>query len=144
MSTIDTLRQAHQLLRQAVPGARRKAHQVEGKLASAFRDAMRVWDQLKANGGTLRDFLPGLERVLREAWPQTRPWKYLCDRCDDYGLQLTECAGDATCGRSRAHLPHVFGTPCWCSQGARYREQPKPAADDFTQAGRSKPSRVGR
>jgi hypothetical protein len=144
MTAIDALRQAHQLLRKAVPQSRRKAHQTEGKLASAFRDAMHLWDQLKANGGTLADFLPGLERTLRDAWPQTREWKFLCSQCSDYGLVMAVCPGDATCGRTRPHLPHDFGTPCWCEPGKRYRVKPKPSPDDFTQAGRSKPTRVGR
>jgi hypothetical protein len=123
---------------------RREAAKVEGPLAKAFRETMLIWDVQKADGVSLVDRLAGLTRVLQDAWPRDREWKYLCANCSDYGLVLHDCAGDATCGRSKPHLPHGFGEPCWCSLGARFRAKPKPTAEDFTAAGKSKPTRVGR
>lgn len=140
----DPIRQAHQELRKAVPAARRKAHATEGALAAAFREAMVLWDQQKAAGASFADRLKGLDALIRQVWPFTREWKFLCDGCSDYGLVMSNCPGDATCGRGKQHLPHEFGKPCWCSLGSRFKEKPR-HADDFTQAGRSKqPTRVGR
>jgi hypothetical protein len=124
--------------------ARKAADKGLGPLAQTFVAAMRIWDQQKADGVSKAERLAGLEKTLRAAWPQTREWKYLCD-CDDLGIKVSECPGDATCGRYKAHLPHTFGTPCWCPAGAKYRDKPKPSPEDFTAAGKSKPlARMGR
>ena len=145
MTAIDALRDAHKELKKAVYPARKKAHATEGKLASTFREAMVIWDQMKADGMSLVDRVKGLEAVLRDVWPFTREWKYICSNCNDYGLSMGNCPGDATCGRHKPHLPHEFGTPCWCELGRRFREKPRGGPDDFKAAGRtSKPSRVGR
>ena len=114
-------------------------------LVQTYQAAMRHWDAQKADGVVLADRLSGLEQTLRACWPFTREWKYLCDQCSDFGLVMKTCPGDATCGRSKQHLPHDFGTPCWCEQGKRYRPKQKPEPDDFAQAGKSKPmTRFGR
>ncbi len=144
MNVIDTLRQAHQELRRAVPSARRKAAKDEGRLSASFREAMLLWDQQKASGVPLADRLKGLDGLLRQVWPFTREWKFLCEQCNDYGLIMADCPGDATCGRSRPHLPHDYGRPCWCAKGRAFQPKPQRNPDDFTQAGRSKPTRVGR
>lgn len=115
-----------------------------GTLSDTVMDAMRLWDEQKAGGVSLADRQRGLFGVLRDAWPQVREWKYLCQNCNDTGLVMAECSGDATCGRVKLHLPHEFGTPCWCSLGSRFKQQSKPTPEDFTQAGRSKPTRIGR
>ncbi len=147
MSVVDLLKTAHQQLRKAVPGLRLKARKDEGKLAAAFREAMQIMDAQKAEGVPFTERVKGLDAVLRGVWPFTREWKYVCTQCDDYGLVIGECAGDATCGRHRLHLRHSFGTPCWCSLGERFKTH-KPSADDFTAAGKSKPrpgpTRIGR
>jgi hypothetical protein len=114
-------------------------------LVQTYMAAMRHWDAQKSDGVSLCERLIGLEKTLRACWPFTREWKYLCVECSDFGLVMATCPGDATCGRSKQHLPHDYGTPCWCSQGIRYRAKPKPSADDFTAAGKSKPmTRLGR
>lgn len=132
-------------LRGAVRSERR-ADAAGGTLAQTFTAAMAIWDQDKANGVTRLDRLIGLDRTLRMAWPVTREWKYMCQSCSDYGLAMSACPGDATCGREKAHNPHEFGTPCWCDAGARYRAKAKPTAEDFTAAGKSpaKPQRLGK
>lgn len=113
-------------------------------LAAGVMDAMRLWDEQKAAGVPLADRQRALFGVIRDLWPVTREWKYLCTNCSDSGLAIAVCPGDATCGRSKAHLAHEFGTPCWCGLGSRFREKPKPGPEDFTEAGRSKPTRIGR
>ncbi len=124
--------------------ARREAHRAEGTLAATVREAMRLWDVQKADGLSRAERLAGLERTIRAAWPFTREWKYLHEDCLDLGIVMHTCDGDDSCGRHFAHLPHVYGRPCWCSLGAKFRGKPKPSGDDFTQAGKSKPTRVGR
>lgn len=105
-------------------------------------DAMKEWRDMKAQGIALADRVKGLEAVLREVWPFAREWKYLCAQCDDLGVKIAECPGDATCGRSKEHLPHTFGTPCWCALGQRFKDKPR-SEDDFTAAGRT-PARKSR
>ena len=123
--------------------ARGASKEAYGPLAQTFVAAMKIGDQQKADGVSRADRLAGLEKTLRAAWPQTREWKYLCSCCADYGYEVGSCPGlrDAMCRRTREHAPHEFVTPCWCSAGTKYREKPKPSAEDFTQAGRSKPSK---
>jgi hypothetical protein len=127
--------------------ARKAAAKELGALAKTYAVAMRIWDAQKADGVSKADRIAGLERTLRAAWPQMREWKYLCSSCHDYGLVIGDCPGthNATCGRTKPHLPHDFGTPCWCQAGNTYRDKPKPSAEDFTQAGKSKQmTRLGR
>lgn len=124
---------------------RRQAAQTEhGPLAQTYAAAMALWDGQKADGVTREDRLICLEKALRCAWPQVRAWKDLCQTCRDYGLKMVPCAGDATCGRTHPHLPHEFGTACWCPAGEKFRAKPKPTAEDFTAAGQSNLTRVGR
>lgn len=147
MNTTDVLRAAHQELRRAVPGARRKAAKDEGPLATAFREAMRAWDQQKAGGVSFTDRLKGLDGLIRQVWPFTREWKYVCTSCDDLGAVWSDCSGDATCGRRNRHLPHTFVSPCWCGLGVKFQDAPKASTDDFTAAGKSRSrtmSRMGR
>lgn len=117
----------------------------DGQLAKAFREAMALWDVQKASGMSFAERLKGLDALLRQVWPFTREWKYLCTACDDLGAIWHDCSGDATCGRHQAHLPHTFVEPCWCQKGVRFREKVKPSPEDFTAAGRNKPmARMGR
>lgn len=132
--------------RRAVLKFRRKAHAEEGILAQTFREAMVMWDHAKAAGADLKTRLQTLENTLRAAWPKHREaaWKTLCSRCDDYGLEMADCPGDATCGRAKRHQAHSYGKPCWCERGRQFRDKPKPSPEDFTAAGKSKMSRPGR
>lgn len=117
----------------------------DGVLSQTFTAAMELWDHQKAEGVPRDIRLQTLERTLRAAWPQTREWKYLCQNCNDTGLVISFCEGDATCGRDRPHYAHDYGTPCWCSLGAKFKPKPKPGPEDFTAAAKvSKPTRLGR
>ena len=117
----------------------------EGVLSATITEALRLRDRMRADGATATELDAALEKTLRAAWPFAREWKVLCATCRDYGLDLHQCAGDATCGRTRPHLPHDYGEPCWCAAGKRFRA-PMKTEDDFTQAGtvKRRPSRFGR
>lgn len=122
---------------------------MSGELRAAYNEAMKFWDEQQAAGTPFTDRVHALEGLLREVWPFTREWKYLCKPCFDTGLVIASCPGDATCGRPRQHGPHDFGTPCWCSLGARFKSPAPAGPDDVEAAGRVKKparqfSRVGR
>ncbi len=114
-------------------------------LADTVAEAVRLRAAQKAAGASDAECDRYLEGVLRQSWPFTREWKYLCDKCDDTGLVMGDCSGDATCGRASIHGRHSFGTPCWCSAGNRFKAKPK-TEDDFSQATAKtrKPTRFGR
>lgn len=143
----QALASAFRALQGQVRRDRRAKDASRGTLATTYIAAMAIWDAQKADGIPRAERLSGLEKSLRAAWPQTREWKYLCERCSDYGLEILSCQGvtDAICGEVKPHYAHEFGQPCWCAAGARFREKPKPAPEDFQAAGKSKPmTRVGR
>lgn len=153
-------------LRKSVKKKRKDASKTDGKLATAFREAMRLWDTLKANGGTIADLTAGLEQVLRVAWPKTREWHYTCTNCSDSGLVMHVCEAGARCngistridspgatpGKYRrlcaqdphSSYEHEYGLPCFCDRGRRFHDKPARGGDDFTAAGKSKPTRLGR
>ena len=150
---LDALSQAHgpvalaaafRSLQGSVRRARQSTQAQLGPLAKTYVAAMAQWDAQKAAGVSQEDRLICLEKTLRAAWPQTREWKYLCQTCADHGLEMATCDGrSGRCGRSNPHLAHEFGTACWCAAGERFRAKPKPA-EDFTAAGRSQLTRIGR
>ena len=114
-------------------------------LGAIFVESMKIWDQLKASGASFPARVKSLETVLRAHWPFTREWKFVCSNCDDVGLVMLECPGDASCGRPRQHGPHTYGSPCWCALGNKFKDKPPAAPEDFAQAGRvRKPTRMGR
>jgi hypothetical protein len=162
--TPDALRAAHRKAKRSVLAFRKRAQKM-GPLAKAYTAAVEVWDALNANGATFDERAAGLELVLRQHWPFTREWKYLCKGCDDSGLVIERCRRGARCdgistrsddphgtpGKYRrlcAQFPdseyeHDYGTPCWCAAGARFRDPGPPRPEDFAQAGKSKPKRDG-
>lgn len=121
---------------------------IAAKLGGIVREAMAIWDRMRANGESREARIDYLAGVLKTSWPQGRsqPWRYLCDRCDDTGLVLHDCPGDATCGRVKPHGSHAYGVPCWCEKGKAFRPKPKATSEDeLVQVGKSKPpTRVGR
>jgi hypothetical protein len=118
----------------------------EGVLSATIREALNLRAKMKADGMSQADLAKNFEGVIRSCWPFTREWKFLCVECSDLGLILHECDGNRQCGRHQEHLPHRYGTPCWCSLGARFKAKER-KVEDFTQAGKtsSKPmTRFGR
>lgn len=115
-------------------------------LGQLVRDLCEMRAELRSNGADARAVELATERVVRQRFPSVREWKYLCQQCQDYGLETAECPGDRTCGRDKPHLPHAFGRPCWCSAGARFKKREADPEVDFQQAGKvqRKPSRFGR
>lgn len=121
------------------------ASRSDGVLAQVFQLAMEQWDREKAAGVSKADRVAHLTMTLRASWPFTREWKFVCTACEDRGLVMADCVGDATCGRTKPHLPHDYGTPCWCPTGARFRDKPKPSVEDYGDAAKVRqPSRIGR
>lgn len=108
----------------------------DGQIRKILKDAMLAWDAMKVDGIGLTERVKALAATLRQSWWFTREWKYLCQSCDDTGLVISACDGDATCGRGKPHGPHTFGTPCWCSLGVKFRPKPLPNPDDVEAAGR--------
>jgi hypothetical protein len=138
---------AHRRIKGWVAKKRQQDGRQWGPLAQTYMAAMHAWDDQKAMGATFAQRAANFRKTLMAAWPRGREeeWKYLCDACNDYGLVITECLGDATCGRGKPHLAHTFGRPCWCANGQRFRGKPKPDPTDYTQSGKSKPmTKVGR
>src|SRR6185503_9128267 len=113
--------------------ARREAASRLGTLAKTYIAAMAIWDRQKADGVPLEARYEAMEQSIRLAWPRGREhaWHFLCASCSDYGLEMHQCPGDASCGRQRPHLAHDYGRPCWCQKGARFKDKPKPTGEDF-------------
>ena len=127
--------------------SRRKSAQILGPLAETITQALHHRDLQRTAGATPLELAANFEKTIRACWPFTREWKFLCNACDDYGLQMQECAGDTTCGRTHPHGPHSFGAACWCEKGRRFREKAKTEASAIDAAARVKkaqPSRFGR
>lgn len=148
------LAQAHRALSLLLKRTRRDEAKELGPLAETFTAAMRIWDAEVADNVPLETRQQHLQTALKAAWPQTREWHYLCDRCSDTGWEPGNCTPQTPCGR-RFRLPeqrwddhtgqghcaegHSFVRPCVCPKGEdRARQlQPKPKTpEDFQQAGK--------
>lgn len=136
-----------------------------GKLASAFKDAMTMAAQLRANGVVEADIRQGIENVLKAAWVKGReePWHYRCRLCDDSGWHIKTCthrscgrpfklpgqsAEDST-GQGRCQDGHTYAQPCVCERGDTQRRgllKQRTAEDAVTAAAKTttKFTRVGR
>lgn len=139
--------------------ARRVTATTDG-LAATFREAMRLWDAMKADGVSEPIRFAMLTKTLRAAWPFVRAWHYRCEACRDTGLVVAVCRRGSRCdGQStrtgarrlcathpESEYAHDYAIPCVCAPGAKFRRalQP-PTAADFTHATKQRqPTRVGR
>ena len=164
------LMQAMRTVQRQVRRVRAIEGKVIGRLASAYLEAIELRDRLQADGMSGPALDAGLEGVLRQYWPFTRTWKYLCQDCDDTGLQLFHCRRGQRCngistrtdGPRDTHLhyrrlcasdpdadyEHDYGEPCLCTRGERFRGKPKPDPSAFADAGKTSTprgwSRMGR
>jgi hypothetical protein len=128
---------------QAVRSAPQSA--LPGLLARTIQEALTVRTTMRHNGASELDIDRGFEQVIRDVWPFTREWKYLCAACQDCGLVITQCPGDdETCGRQAGHLAHEFGKPCWCPAGGRFRKAPMSPIEDADTAGKTKAKPMAR
>ena len=132
-----------------------------------YLEALRLMAAQAAQGVPREERLAGLEHTLRAAWPQTRKWTYLCERCTDTGWALCLCTPETPCGRP-FRLPrgsnrsgsldstgqgfcavgHAYVVPCWCARGQACRRglEGRAPEEDVTEAGRTpkRLTRVGR
>lgn len=122
-------------------------HLNEGVLSATIRAALLEYDNQRAAGASEAELARNFEQTVRASWPFVREWRFLCQRCFDFGLEMGRCPGDATCGRPKEHLAHDFGTPCWCSAGNRFKVTEKTPDDAIAAAARTpkrQPTRFGR
>ena len=106
-----------------------------GALATAFREAMRLVERMRADGASETERFAVLEQTLVDFWPKGRTWRYLCGACRDTGLVIHERV------TNRLGVVVDEGVPCHCGKGQRFRDRPRRGAEDFTAAGKvSKPS----
>jgi hypothetical protein len=129
----------------------------DATLGAICDEAMRIWQQMKEHGSTLDERRSYLANVLRATWPKphdrTEPWRYTCERCDDYGYEWRECPGDATCGLNpvthqprQRHSPHSYVAACWCAKGRAFIPQTQTETDELAMVGKTKRgfTRLGR
>jgi hypothetical protein len=137
---------------------------VEGQLAATFREAMRLSDQMKAQGATREERDAFVAKALQAAWPKGReqPWHYLCEVCGDSGWRIRTCvaqscgrpfklpgqASDDHTGQGTCGPNHNYAEPCWCAKGRIQREclfKQRAPEDVMARAAKtSKPTKVGR
>jgi hypothetical protein len=86
--------------------------------------------ELRRQEASPRVIAEATERLVRDRWPYTREWKYLCDQCDDTGLALQFGI------KNRLGIVVTEGRPCSCAKGDRFRK-PEPDVVDYTQAGKT-------
>ena len=133
--TDDPLAHEHAQLR-AEAAAGRKAFEKapEARLGASVMEAVRLATKMKADGAFDAERFQVIEATLREFWPNTRVWRYLCKQCLDTGLVIQ----DGITNRLGCVVDE--GYPCVCSKGKLFREKPLGGGDDYTKAGKvSKP-----
>lgn len=115
-------------------------------LAKHITDALKIADELRSNGMPKEQAIATIEQTVRQTWPFTREWMYLCAACGDYGLVMHSCDGQAgVCGRRKLHLSHEYGIPCHCAAGARFEIRERTTDDAITAAATTrKMTRAGR
>lgn len=164
-NTPSDLVEASKALKRSIRGKRKQQAKEWGPLAQTYQAAMQAWDDQKAAGATREELIANLEKTLRAAWPQVRPWQFLCRECGDLGYVFAECTPGTPCGRTfrlpgaasddytgrgRCAPGHSYVRPCEsCEKGQRFlaglMKTPQRGPDDFTQAGKSKGfTRMGR
>src|SRR3990167_1031325 len=103
-----------------------KAAIVEGTLAATMREALRLRDQMRADGATEVELAQALEQTVRAAWLFTRAWKYLCQACDDTGAVRHVCTPSQRCQGISTWIDNPHDTPgkyrrlCATSPDAEY------------------------
>lgn len=110
------------------------------QLAKTFKEAMRIAEQMKADGASKEDREAYIAGVLKASWPKGReePWRYLCEACDDSGWVIRTCVVEGQCGRpftlpgqasddwtgrGRCAPGHTYAAPCSCPKGEEKRRQ---------------------
>lgn len=174
-AALDALAQAHgsselaaafRGVQRHVRNVRRGDAKVHGRLSTAIIEAWDLRKKLKADGLSGAELDKGLEAVLRDFWPFTREWKFICADCHDSGFQVYVCRRGQRCSgistrtdgpretalhhrricatNPESDYEHEYGQACFCARGERFRAKPKPEASDFTDAGKGKRSDLTR
>lgn len=112
-------------------------------IAATLTNLIRLWDQQRAKGVPRAARLKVVEAILRQRWPARRAWTPACTACDDTGLLIMTCEGQACELGSDSHEAHTYGQACRCLAGRRYRPFGK-ECHDFRQAGQIRPRRMTR
>ena len=172
---LDELAQAHgqaalaeafSRVRTTVRRQRREAKRTASPLADAVLEGVAMRDKMIAEGTPMADVNAAMEALVRDVWPNTRVWKYTCNRCGDTGLEILTCRKGERCDgvSTRSNGPkepsgnyqrlcamdpesdyeHDYGVPCFCSRGDKFRPKNREQGDGFEQATKSKPTRFGR
>lgn len=127
-------------------------------LAVAIEAALKMRENMRADGVSEADLAAGFEQVVRAVWPKGREWHYYCEQCSDTGLVMAMCKPGARCNgistrtdgpfeppgkyqRLCAKFPdsdyeHEYGVPCICRNGSRFKHLPKAEGDDLGDAAR--------
>lgn len=92
-----------------------------------------LYESMRRNGMTKEQADYALEQHLRSVMTHVQEWKYICEQCDDTGLEILNCP-DVRCQRRAEHGPHTYGVPCRCRKGDRWRDRPQTPDDDLTAA----------
>lgn len=140
----DPLAREHAELRAQAIRERKEAHRgAEGSLGAIVMQAVDLSTRMKADGASDEERFAVIEANLRDRWPYTREWKYLCQSCRDTGLVLMLNQVN------KLGIRVDEGYPCQCQKGRLFRAKPM-AERDYTEAGKvsaSKPkgfTRYGR
>lgn len=164
-SGVKDLIDAHQRMKRSILSARRQSDSGLGPLARAWKEAIRISDQMALDGASKADRQQYVENVIRAAWPKKReePWHYACKGCDDSGWVVKTCqrgscgrpfslpkqAGDDRTGKGKCVDGHSYAAPCVCEKGQGFRrsmlkEQPRTEDAMALAAKTSKPTKIGR
>lgn len=134
-------------------------------LATAILEALQMRAEARTAGVSEADTAKGFEALVRQVWPFTREWYYLCDVCGDTGLVTKVCRPGSRCDGISMRLDspqdrpgkyqrfcvkeptyeHTYGVACSCAKGDRFRAQRRTQESELAQMAKtSKPTRFGR
>lgn len=140
------------------------------QLARVIEEALQQRAKLVADGKqTPCEIAKSFEQVVRQVWPFTRAWNYLCEDCSDTGLFVWTCKKGQRCngistrtdgpkekpGKYRrlcakdpdSDYEHTLGEPCSCVAGDRFRPRRVTEFDALDAAAarpKKQPTRFGR
>jgi hypothetical protein len=135
--TPTELAAAHAALKASIRKNRVVAKKEFGPLAETYGEAMKYWDAQKEQGVSLEVRIESLANILKQVWPHGRPWRHVCEKCQDTGWQRKICkAGDRCDGQStfshswnspagskrrictlQDSYEHEYVEPCHCGRG---------------------------
>lgn len=133
---------------------RTAAKTTEETLGAIVLQILAIREDLRHQGATAETMARSTAQLVRDRWPFTREWKYLCDDCGDTGWKEGVCRVKGQCGRpfklpeqreddytgrGRCSPNHTFVTACHCLKGRSRHDQMfkiRPT-DDFESAAKA-------